>query len=335
MYVIRELEHSLDICRLGCYSEDCKDDAVHALDEAIAFYTGSLEGTDGEPSGVMMYALAEKRCINFMTCGTLGNELEGKAKVNIELFNYAQLMKEQLIAQNCEGASEYKKLITQLMFVPLVQGTLRYAYKTSVATEYDEVEDAEAAVYAATVLPVVYWCNASDAATIYENLKTGQSNQSNFSAVKRAFENSYECMGITCADVGGLYDDSKLAYYDGAGPCGVDLNATTSLPPTTAPATEATPTTTSATETTPTTAPAPETTPTTTPTTAPASTPTTTPAEAETTPTPTTAPAEATTTTPATTTTIEKNASQSLAMNLPVGFLLWLLWGVSSIVVVY
>jgi hypothetical protein len=27
-------------------------------------------------------------------------------------------------------------------------------------------------------------------------------------------------MGISCADVGGLYDTDNKKYYDGAGPCG-------------------------------------------------------------------------------------------------------------------
>merc|ERR1711957_569193 len=40
---------------------------------------------------------------------------------------------------------------------------------------------------------------------------------SEFSAVKLAFENNYACMGITCAQVGGLMLND--GYYDGASPC--------------------------------------------------------------------------------------------------------------------
>merc|ERR1712176_1099131 len=51
MYVIREMEDALDDCKEACTIESCNDDPVHAWDEAVAFYTGSLEGTDGSGSG--------------------------------------------------------------------------------------------------------------------------------------------------------------------------------------------------------------------------------------------------------------------------------------------
>merc|ERR1719261_1162090 len=46
MYVIREMEDAVLDCKAGCI--DCNDDPVHAWDEAVAFYAGSLEGTDGK-----------------------------------------------------------------------------------------------------------------------------------------------------------------------------------------------------------------------------------------------------------------------------------------------
>jgi hypothetical protein len=71
MYVVREFEDAIDDCVSGCLT--CNDAPVHAWDEGVAFYTGSLEGTDGAGSGVMPYALADKRCANFKTCGTLSH----------------------------------------------------------------------------------------------------------------------------------------------------------------------------------------------------------------------------------------------------------------------
>merc|ERR1712159_397455 len=43
MYVIREFEDAVNDCQSGCI--DCNDDPVHAWDEGVAFYTGSIEGT--------------------------------------------------------------------------------------------------------------------------------------------------------------------------------------------------------------------------------------------------------------------------------------------------
>merc|ERR1712224_147611 len=65
MYVIREFEDAIEDCKMDCI--DCNDDPVHAWDEGVAFYTGTLEGTDGSGSGKMIYALADKRCTNFGT----------------------------------------------------------------------------------------------------------------------------------------------------------------------------------------------------------------------------------------------------------------------------
>jgi len=41
MYVIREMEDAVADCKAGC--EYCNDARVHAWDEAVAFYTGSIE----------------------------------------------------------------------------------------------------------------------------------------------------------------------------------------------------------------------------------------------------------------------------------------------------
>ena len=55
-----------------------KGAAVSAPNEAVAFYTGALEGTDG--SGNLLHStLADKRCVNFKTCGREGNKLTGTA----------------------------------------------------------------------------------------------------------------------------------------------------------------------------------------------------------------------------------------------------------------
>merc|ERR1712023_137777 len=65
MYVIHEMEDALNDCVAGDVADN--DGGVHAWDEAVAFYSGSLEGTSagGDSSGVLLYRLAEKRCTNY------------------------------------------------------------------------------------------------------------------------------------------------------------------------------------------------------------------------------------------------------------------------------
>jgi hypothetical protein len=63
MYTIREFEDAIDDCSVG--SLDNNYGSVHAWDEGVAFYAGSLEGTSVASgianSGVMVHALADKR----------------------------------------------------------------------------------------------------------------------------------------------------------------------------------------------------------------------------------------------------------------------------------
>lgn len=220
MYVIRELEDAIYDCTQLCDREECNDDAVHALDEAVAFYAGSLEGSDGDGDGVFMHALADKRAANFKTAGPNGNEASGKSKVNYDVFKEFSLMQDKLEQKDCSGARTNKERIAQLMFVPLVQGAMRYAYITSSDPEAGTKAEAEGATFAAAVLPVVAACNAGDADTIYDNLKVGQGGTADFAEVKEAFENNYGCMGISCADVGGIWDGALGSYEAGAEPCG-------------------------------------------------------------------------------------------------------------------
>ena len=219
MYVIRELEDAVyDKCVKACELQQCNDDAVNALDEGVAFYTGSLEGTDGSGAGSLIYNLADKRAGNFKTAGLKGDEITGTAKANYDIFLEFDKFKAGIEQDSCPDVIAAKERIVQLMFVPMIQGTLRYAYKRSADSTAGEKEEAEGAVFAAGVLPMVHACNANDALTIYTEMKTGSSGNSDFPAVKKAFENNYKCLGLTGKDIGGLFDTITNDYYPGAGP---------------------------------------------------------------------------------------------------------------------
>jgi hypothetical protein len=234
MYVIREMEDALDDCNEGCKLEGCNDDPVHAWDEAVAFYTGSLEGNDGSGDGRLLYALADKRCKDFRTCGDLAKETKGTSHTNGIIMSSFTTGSQLLTQGKCAQAKPYKEQIEKMMVVPLIQGTLRYAYilcmnlGQSLTGEPLEKAEAEGAVFAASVLPLVYACNEDAAATIYDNMRTGQTDSHVFDEVKSAFESVYGCMGVRGADVGGLWSDETGSYYAGAQPLKV---ASSSGPP--------------------------------------------------------------------------------------------------------
>ena len=228
MYVIREMEDALDDCKAGCLK--CNDDPVHAWDEAVAFYTGSQQEAGGSTDGYLLYALANKRCINFKTCGENGDSTEGLAKLNNDIFREFKIGQQNLVNGKCDDARKQKERIAQLMAVPLIQGTLRYAYLTDKQTssEFDEKSNAEGAVFAASILPVVHACSPGDAQIIYENMYAG-SPSADFAAVKSAFERNYGCMGISGSDVGGLYDSATGDFFAGAAPVNTSSSGSSGL----------------------------------------------------------------------------------------------------------
>merc|ERR1719316_1494811 len=193
MYVIREFEDAIDDCKAGCIN--CNDDPVHAWDEGVAFYTGTLEGTDGSGSGKMIHALADKRCKNYGTC-TAAN---GGSHVNAALFKLFDKGKIALQQGKCDEVKPLKKLIVELMSVPLVQGSLRYAYKVA-NLQGGSKEFAEGAAFSAAILPRIHACDASAAKVIEENMNidTASPMGAGFQTVKAAFEKTYSCLGINC-----------------------------------------------------------------------------------------------------------------------------------------
>ena len=225
MYVSREIEDAIDDCT-SCTGDNCNEfslngGSVHAWDEGVAFYAGSLEGPNvgGSSAGEMVYRLAEKRCANFDTCESGSTGLSNVNKKLLADFTAGEaLLKKGL----CHAVRPIVDRIIKQMTVPLVQGSLRYAYKVGesisgeakVGTDRSQKNAAEGAVFTAAVLPLVHECNVAAAKTISDEMKFGlydQGDYPDFAAVKAAFESTYDCLGITCADVGGLSDTGVAA----------------------------------------------------------------------------------------------------------------------------
>lgn len=215
MYVIYELEDAFGDCERGCIQ--CNDSPVHAWDEGVCFYTGSIEGQDGAPAGKLLHQLADKRCANFKTCGVEGAEISGTSKLNYDIFSLFSVGNYQLLSGNCPALRATTDEIIKKMYVPMIQGTLRYAYKVGELMG-PEKEKAEGAVFAAAVLPRIHAASPAAAKTIYDNMKVGARSTS-FRDVKRAFESTYAAIGVTCADVGGYWNEGAGAYYPGMEPC--------------------------------------------------------------------------------------------------------------------
>merc|ERR1711907_919743 len=150
MYAIREFEDAIDDCTGNTLTNnDLSSGSVHAWDEGVAFYTGSiletghLSGSSGSSSGGLSaindgigkqaYDLGNKRCRNFNTCGRSGGETMGQSQQNYMLFDLFNEGQVDFRTGNCGAVVPVKNKIYEWMTVPLVQGTLRYAYEAGVA----------------------------------------------------------------------------------------------------------------------------------------------------------------------------------------------------------
>ena len=213
MTVIRKMEDAIVECKKGSGRPN-----TMSWDEAVAFYTGSKEGTDGTATGKLLHELADNRCANFDTCGADAHQASGHSKVNHEIFQQFKFGQRSLLAGDCDQVRLSKELIESRMYIPMIQSTLRYAHIQSNPDTANPKAAAEVATFAAAVLPIVHSCNPQAAEVIYENTNL-QASSTSFSHVKTAFEEVYNCMGITCEDVGGYYDSAAGEYFEGAAPC--------------------------------------------------------------------------------------------------------------------
>jgi hypothetical protein len=241
MYAVREFEDAIDDCALEDLTTNAwSDGSVHAWDEGVAFYVGgsvrssmfydAVTGEETSPPNdhYLAYTLGNKRCQNFKTCGRGNDRVAGEAYINYELWKEFGDGRDQILAGNCAGAVPVKNKIVNLMTVPLVQGSLRYAYYCRNGIACSAKALGELAAFVTSVIPQVHACSADAAATIAAAANpsaytctdsttcTGTTND--FAATRAAFEQCYTAMGITCAMVGALYDKNALEYY-GAPPC--------------------------------------------------------------------------------------------------------------------
>ena len=141
----------------------CNVIRVHAWYKAVAFYTGSLEGKNGNMAGKMLYRLAEKRCKNYKTCT---GEM---SKVNKEILRQFSDGKRKLNQGKCQEIHPIKKKIINLMSIPLIQGTLRYAYKIA-RGDGTTKEKAEGVAFLGAILPRLHSCSHQDADIVRKHM---------------------------------------------------------------------------------------------------------------------------------------------------------------------
>ena len=221
MYVLHEFEDAIKDCTAGDITAN--DGSVHAWDEGWAFYAGSQVGTDGAESGDLLYGLANSRCKNFGTCASGAT---GLANANSKALAAAIAGRDDITTAKCTGGTTQLKILTEQMTIPLIQGTLKYAWEADPAMTGSACAGqtapfdascskawAEGWTFASAVLPQINACSTAHAKTVKDALDGAAAAPmaGGIAAVKAAVEACYPSMGITCAEVG-EYQSSGVVF---------------------------------------------------------------------------------------------------------------------------
>ena len=180
MYVLHELEDAIGDCYAGDITANDNTPtggAPHAWDEGWAFYAGSTVGQTVAQSvtdvGTLIFELAEKRSGDFKT-----DHSTGPATTNVHLLAKFIEGRDLIIAGKCAEAEPLIDDIIKQMSIPLIQGTLKYAYNSDpkTTTGYCTADAAKTALtstadcakawaegwaFAAAILPRIDQCSAS------------------------------------------------------------------------------------------------------------------------------------------------------------------------------
>ena len=211
MYVAASLEKASSMCSNGT-----KEDAQRIWDKALSLYTGSkVDSTDF--GGYSLYNLAQIQCLEYGTC-----KKRYVPPISVEVIENFVLGKNRIAEGKCNAVGDNARRIKTLMTVPLIQGMLKVAYELDLEDDVRQRTQGEAAAFLTAIIPIVNSCSGPNANIMYNDLAPGKATKASYEVIRAAFERSYDCMGIKCADVGGLTTILGDEYLPRAEPCGID-----------------------------------------------------------------------------------------------------------------
>ena len=236
-YVIWELQDAINDCHggdLGTNDAIPGGGSVHAWDEAVAFYTGSLEGAlKGGNNGLtscsdgnceLQFQLSDYRCTNFGTCTADfdGDRWSGYSKNNEEIFKLFQQGEGEITeaatssntaATKCDLPDRTHEKVVTKMLVPFVQGCMRYLWKTKDLQKAKEA--GELFAFASVALPFIDAVDPVAATKLFTRAWKLDFTTYTYEETKQGIEGTLSRLGagkgigtISCADIGDLVDSS-------------------------------------------------------------------------------------------------------------------------------
>lgn len=204
MAIVNSLEKALVAFDVKCGTSTSidgidPDSAEQEWDKAFALYTGSEVESDDPLGGYFLYRMAQVYGEQFGT-----NKVGEESPVNIAMIQNFVDGKNNISQLNCNGAlSSSVSRMKSLLNVPIVQASLRIMYSVDNEDDVRDVIQGEKNAYGAALSPLISRCSAGPADVLYDNM-FDQKSVGSFEVVKSIVEKQYDCLGITCKDVGGI-----------------------------------------------------------------------------------------------------------------------------------
>jgi len=237
------VEFGLDGCRknskdFSSYgSHLSKDSVIASWDQAAALYAGSAlitpEGvsTSSTETGNLYYNMVHNLAQEFGAMEFDETTNQPVAIVNKNIMDAFNTGKVALTQSDCDGEvrGSYFTVINQ-MKTPWIQGILKATFEYS-DYHYDTVTAREenagmAAAYMAALLPDLYACSPKAADVVMEELAimwphgNTEKLRPDFQRLRNALEHQYQCLGVTCEEVGGFINPVTGDYFEETRPCG-------------------------------------------------------------------------------------------------------------------
>lgn len=209
MAVVDKLYDTVHDCKENSNNPNSlkKDGGVHTLDEAAAFWIGDSQVTGDPYQGHLLYAFTEK-------IGEIFNQdAGGQTEVNRRLMRLFNEAKDQITFANaCTVQSnthvKLKHIVDEMvsvMSIPLLQSLIHGLF----SNDHERVQ-----LYAVSIVPLIAGCNPNTYAILREKLIDNFYKAVEFDEVFKLLQSTYQCLGISCDDLGTYQQTGSLSCTD-------------------------------------------------------------------------------------------------------------------------
>jgi hypothetical protein len=183
-------------------------DPRKAFDEFIALYIGADQTLAPDWDGDMLYELAQAGGDRFGTVDAYEGEAYANVDVKLRYQEVQRLLSGDEYCTRDDQVMSLWKLVNQIlssMYVPLYQ-MLIHSMKQDGDTTKDQADKVR--MYSLALIPQLSQCRPSIHSKLKEYLLDKTYDRDDFPRILQLLQLSYDCLGITCADIGAYRDDN-------------------------------------------------------------------------------------------------------------------------------